>query len=183
VSKFAGLLALFTIIPLIELALLIPLGQMIGLWPTIGLVVLTGLVGAFLGKAEGLKAWRRIQDDLAHARMPGDAILDGLAVLIACAFLVTPGVLTDIAGMALLIPIARQPIKALIRRRFLNMLESPGSTGFFQFSSFESVHGSPDFYPPRGAYGGEDIIDVTPPSSSSKAQAPGGHLDLDRDKD
>lgn len=168
-SKFAGLLALFTIVPLIELALLIPLGQAIGLWPTIALVLVTGVLGAVLGKSEGLRAWRRIQEDLAQAKMPGDAILDGLAVLIACAFLVTPGVLTDVAGIALLLPFMRRPIKALIRRRFTHMLESPTGPSFIGFSSFEGFPAPGEFYghPGHGGgrYQGEDVIDVTPSTS------------------
>lgn len=124
----AKLFALFTIVPLIELLVLIPLGQQIGLWPTVALVVVTATLGAILGKRQGLEAWRRIQDDLATGRMPGDSLLDGLAILLACTLLVTPGVITDIIGLLLLTPIARRPLKAWIKRRFTNMLQNSDVT-------------------------------------------------------
>ncbi|MFU8802646.1 MAG: FxsA family protein, partial [Bradymonadaceae bacterium] len=128
------------------------------------LVVGTGLLGAFLGKSEGLRAWRRIQEDLSRGSMPGDAILDGLAVLIACAFLVTPGVLTDIAGIALLLPFARRPIKHLIRKRFTRMIENPdvGFIGFSSFDSFDSFHDMHGAHGYRGHERAEGVIDITP---------------------
>jgi UPF0716 protein FxsA len=161
------LLALFTIVPLIELALLIPLGMRIGLWPTIGLVVGTALLGAFLGKSEGTKALDNIKRDLNEGELPADSLLDGLAVLVAGIFLVTPGVLTDVVALILLIPPARKPLRAIARKRFEKML-SQGSMTYIsaQTSRFDSVSqggaspfGSPFGGPPPGQ---GDIIDVTP---------------------
>ncbi|RDV39311.1 FxsA family protein [Bradymonadaceae bacterium TMQ3] len=173
------LLFLFTVIPLIELALLIPLGQLIGLWPTIGLVVATGLLGAVLGKLEGLRAWHAIQDDLRQGTIPADSLLDGLAVFIAGVFLITPGVLTDIAGLVLLIPPLRRPLKNAIRARFKSALEKGTSTFFISQSSniFGSAPFDPRSHAPHSPFGGTeqgDIIDITP-------DRPGDSTDSDSD--
>ena len=124
----ARLFLFFTIVPLIELLVLIPMGQQIGLWPTIAIVVVTAALGAVLGKRQGLQAWNRIRTDLATGRMPGDSLLDGLAVLLACTLLITPGVLTDITGLLLLTPFARRPLKAWAKSQFTNMLQNPNVT-------------------------------------------------------
>lgn len=152
------LLAIFTIVPLIELALLIPLGMQIGLWPTIALVLGTALLGAVLGKREGGRALAKIKKDLNEGKLPADSLLDGLAVLIAGIFLITPGVLTDAAALILLIPPARKPLKAYARKRFANMLD----TGSMTFISSNPSNHSP-FGVPFGAPADEgEIIDVTP---------------------
>lgn len=160
------LLFLFTIIPLIELALLIPLGQLIGLWPTIGLVVATGLFGAVLGKLQGLRAWHAIQEDLRQGNIPADSLLDGLAVFVAGVFLITPGVLTDIVGLLLLIPALRRPLKNAIRSRFKSALEN-GTSTFFLSNSSNAFGASPFGSNPasgRSPFSRDqgDIIDVTP---------------------
>ncbi len=182
------LLALFTIIPLVELALLIPLGMQIGVWPTIGLVVATALLGAFLAKHEGARALASIKSELAEGKLPADSILDGLAILIAGVFLVTPGVLTDVVAIFLLIPVARAPVRAIARKRFEKMLETESMTfisgGAFGESSFESP-GSGEASPFQGPFGpGADqgeIIDVTPDEEESRqTTSAGGDDDQDQ---
>ena len=107
------LLLLFTLLPLAELILLIKIGQAID-WPaTIGLVVVTGVVGWWLAKREGLRTLRGIQSELAAGRLPGDRMVDALLILLAGAVLITPGIITDLIGFSLLIP----PIRAVVRRR------------------------------------------------------------------
>jgi len=116
--SFLGRLALFFIVvPVLELFLLIRLGQVVGLWPTLGLVVGTGLLGAHMARAEGLRVLYRFQTELASGRLPGQALLDGIAVLIGGAFLLTPGILTDLTGFALLFPPTRHWIQRWARRR------------------------------------------------------------------
>jgi len=110
------LFLLFVLVPLIELALLIQVGEWIGLLPTVLLVFVTGVAGAALARREGLRTVRRIQEQLGEGRMPGDALLDGAAILLGGAFLLTPGVLTDVVGLALLIPPTRALFKAWARR-------------------------------------------------------------------
>jgi UPF0716 protein FxsA len=166
----ARLLLLFTIIPIVELAILIPLGDLIGIGPTVALVIVTGVLGAVLAKRQGMAAWQRLQKDLAQGQMPGDSLLDGLAVLIAGAFLVTPGVLTDVAGMVLLIPPLRRPLKNYLKKRFKKSLESGtvnviGFGGSFSSSPFDSNRpGDPSIgnKPSPHDYEEGEVIDVTP---------------------
>lgn len=119
----AKLLILFTIIPVLELCVLIPMGTHVGLAPTIGLIVFTAVAGAILGSRQGKAAWASIKSKSSGGEIPTDSLLDGLAVIVASAFLVTPGVLTDLAGFALLIPFTRRPIRAFAKKRVLKWLE------------------------------------------------------------
>ena len=168
----ARLILLLTLVPALELAILIPLGSQIGIIPTLALIFVTGVIGAVLAKKQGVAAWKRIQSDLSSGKMPGDSLLDGLAVLIAGAFLVTPGVLTDVAGMVLLIPPLRRPVKAYLKKRFRKAIDS-GSVSYVQ------VGGS---WPPgadAGASSGyeeDDVIDVTPEESATAEEAERQHL-------
>ncbi len=112
------LLLLFTIVPLIELWLLLELSEKTSLSVTILIVLATGVIGAWLARLEGWRVMTRMQADVAAGRMPGDAILDGLMILIAGALLITPGLLTDAFGFALLVPPVRGLLKAFLKRRF-----------------------------------------------------------------
>lgn len=153
----AKLLLLFTIVPIIELAILIPLGEWMGIIPTVALVLTTGFLGAVLAKRQGMAAWRRLKGDLAEGRLPQDSLLDGLAVLIAGAFLVTPGVLTDVTGLLLLIPAMRRPLKNYLRKRFKRSLES-GSVSYIRFDG--PLGGNP--FEQDSPYDDGEVIDVTP---------------------
>jgi UPF0716 protein FxsA len=108
---------LFVLVPLLELVVLIQVGQWIGLLPTLLLVVLTGVTGAWLARAEGLRVFFRFQKELEGGRLPGQPLLDGLAVLVGGAFLLTPGILTDVAGFSLLLPPSRRWIQRRVRAR------------------------------------------------------------------
>ncbi|MDA0327744.1 MAG: FxsA family protein [Gemmatimonadetes bacterium] len=108
---------LFVIIPILELMLLIQLGQVVGLMPTLLLVVFTGVTGAWLARAEGMRVFFQFQKELASGRLPGQALLDGICVLIGGAFLLTPGVLTDLTGFSLLFPPTRRWIQRRVRAR------------------------------------------------------------------
>ncbi|MDX1494714.1 MAG: FxsA family protein, partial [Longimicrobiales bacterium] len=108
---------LFVIVPIIELILLIEIGQLVGLLPTVALVVFTGVTGAWLARAEGLRVFFQFQRELASGRLPGQALLDGISVLVGGAFLLTPGVLTDVVGFSLLLPFTRRWIQRRVRKR------------------------------------------------------------------
>ncbi len=114
---FGRLALLFVIVPLVELALLIQMGQWVGFWPTIALVVFTGLTGAWLARMEGLRTMWKLRADLANGRVPGQAIMDGMAVLAGGALLLTPGILTDVVGFSLLFPGTRRAIQKRIMAR------------------------------------------------------------------
>lgn len=115
----ATLLFLFIAVPFVELALLIELGSRIGTMHTLLLIVFTGVVGASLARQQGLGVLRRIQEETARGQLPGDALLDGLILLVAGALLITPGLLTDAVGFAALVP----PVRAAMRRAFVRWLE------------------------------------------------------------
>lgn len=171
---FAKLLALFTIIPILELCVLIPMGQKIGLAPTLGIIVFTAVTGALLGKYQGASAWKRIKQDLERGQLPSDSILDGLAVLLASAFLVTPGVLTDLSGFILLIPFTRAPIRAFAKKRLERWL-STENVGMFgsSFGGF-GYDDDMDSYFDHGAAGHHDpdhvVIDITGHEKAQEAR-------------
>ena len=112
------LILLFTLVPALELALLIEVGSRIGTAATIGLVIATGVLGAALARQQGLQVLRRIQTELGAGRLPASSLVDGVIVLLAGALLVTPGILTDVLGILCLVPSFRSLIKARLRRRF-----------------------------------------------------------------
>jgi UPF0716 protein FxsA len=107
---------LFVLVPLVELGLLIWMGQVMGFWPTFALVAATGVFGAALARREGTRALSTVQHDLAAGRLPAQALMSGAAVLVGGAFLVTPGVLTDVVGLLLLLPPTRSAVLRWLRR-------------------------------------------------------------------
>lgn len=111
------LLILFTAVPLVELWLLLQIGRLTNLWFTVGLVLATGLIGAALARRQGWRTWRLIQEQLAQGQVPAGALLDGLMILVAGALLITPGILTDLTGFALLVPRFRNLLKRSIAAR------------------------------------------------------------------
>ena len=112
---FAKLLFLFVVVPFVELYILIELGTRIGAMPTLGIVIITGIAGAALAKHQGLEVLRRIQTEMSYMQMPGDAMFDGVLVLVGGILLMTPGILTDITGFLLLIPFSRGLFKFYIK--------------------------------------------------------------------
>lgn len=113
---FFRLFLLFTLIPLIELYLLIRIGGLVGVWPTVALVVFTGALGAALTRVQGLRVLRRVQNEWGQGRVPTEELLDGLLILIAGAVLLTPGLITDGFGFFLLSPPGRKVIRRAITR-------------------------------------------------------------------
>ncbi len=118
------LIIIFVLTPIIELFLLIELGKMIGTWNTIFIVVVTGVVGAMLAKSQGLSVLRKIQVDIANGIMPADPLFDGALVLVGGVLLVTPGIITDLLGFLLLIPLTRAGVKKVLKKWFKQKLRS-----------------------------------------------------------
>lgn len=110
-------LLLFAVVPLVELYLLLTIGRLVGFWPTVAIVLVTGTVGAWLARREGLRVMRRWREDLAQGRMPEEGVLSGVLVLVGGVLLITPGVLTDITGLLLLLPPTRRVVARHIRAR------------------------------------------------------------------
>ncbi|MCA9741528.1 MAG: FxsA family protein [Deferribacteres bacterium] len=127
---FARLVLLFIGLPLIELAILVKLGEVLGFWPTIGLVVITGFWGAYLARLQGFWVLRKIQNEMAAGRIPTGDLVDGLLILIGGIVLLTPGLLTDLAGFALLVPYVRGQIKLWLVKKFTSIVQS-GQGGIF----------------------------------------------------
>ncbi len=107
----------FTIIPILEIYLLIEIGSIFGALTAITLVILTGFLGAFMARMQGLQTLFRIQESLREGRMPSGELLDALLIVIAGLVLLTPGFLTDSAGFLLLIPTTRNSIIFWLRRQ------------------------------------------------------------------
>lgn len=120
---FLRLLLLFTVVPLVELFLLVKLGTVIGIGPTVLIVITTGVLGAWLARWQGLGVLRRVSQDLNAGRLPADALIDGLLILIAGAVLLTPGLITDALGFGLLVPKSRTIVRRMIQARFGGRVE------------------------------------------------------------
>ncbi len=123
------LVMLFIAVPIAELYVLIQIGQAIGVLPTIALLILDSVLGAMLMRSQGRAAWMRFNRALAEGRVPGKEVLDSALVIFGGALLLTPGFLSDILGLILLLP----PTRALVRRalvaRFGGMLVANAATG------------------------------------------------------
>ena len=150
---------LFVVVPILELVLLIQLGQYVGLVPTLLLVVATGVGGAILARAEGVRVFFQFQRELAAGKLPGQSALDGISVLIGGAFLLTPGVLTDFVGFSLLFPPSRRWIQRRVRA-YLEKQITDGSIrvvsmragtmgGFGGFEGFGDTGAHDDVVPER----------------------------------
>lgn len=115
---FARIFLLFIIVPLIELFLFLVIGRYIGILPTFGIILLTGILGAALARSQGMRALAKYQQAIAEGRLPHEAVIDGLLILVAGALLLTPGFLTDTIGFLLLAP----PVRTLVRARLEDSL-------------------------------------------------------------
>ncbi|MEM7350244.1 MAG: FxsA family protein [Acidobacteriota bacterium] len=127
---FFRLLLLFTTVPLIELALLVEIGRHVGLLTTVALVFFTGVLGAWLARSQGLRTLSRLQSELQAGRMPTEPLLDGLMIFVAGAVLLTPGMLTDLFGFALLTPAFRRIVQRVVAGRLKQrfVFAGPGVT-------------------------------------------------------
>jgi UPF0716 protein FxsA len=117
------LLLLFILAPALELALLIELGSRLGTAPTLLLLALTGFLGAFLARRQGLGAFRAAQEQMQKGELPAGPIVDGILILVAAILLITPGVLTDGLGFLLLVRGFRNRIKGFLMARFRRGIE------------------------------------------------------------
>ena len=149
---FGRLLIMVIIIPLVELYLLAAVGSRVGLFATLMLVILTGAWGAYLAKSQGYSILAKIQAELATGRVPATELIDGLLVLIGGIVLLTPGILTDLVGFALMVPAVRALIRERLKYRF--------STQVKHFQGFGPSSGGAQTqnqsYRPKN----DDIIDV-----------------------
>jgi UPF0716 protein FxsA len=119
----------FVVVPIVEILVIIEVGTAIGPWWTVALLVADSLLGAWLLRREGGRAWSRFRDTLAAGRWPGDEVAQGAMVLVGGALLLTPGFVTDLFGLLLLVGPTRRAMLAVMRRILAGRLASPASPG------------------------------------------------------
>lgn len=116
----------FFVVPLVELVVIIEVGAEIGVLNTVGLLILSSIVGGWLMKREGLGVIRRIQGSVAAGRVPGAELVDAFLILFGGALMLAPGFLTDLTGMALLLPPVRAVVRGALRKRFATRVVGGG---------------------------------------------------------
>ncbi|RYU11579.1 FxsA family protein [Nocardioides iriomotensis] len=114
---------LFVVVPVLEIYVLIQVGQVIGAWWTVLLLIASGFAGSWLVKREGGRAWRALQEAIAEHRVPAKELADGALILIGGTLLLTPGFLSDIVGAFAILPftrpVARAALTGVITRKFV----------------------------------------------------------------
>lgn len=143
---FPRLLFLFIFLPMVELYLLIVLGSRIGAMPTIGLIVLTGVIGATLARQQGVSTLSKIQNELRQGRAPARELLEGALIVVGGIVLLTPGILTDLFGFSLLIAPIRWALCEKLSASFLSSTKEGKAWSNVGFGSFKK--------------NSDDIIDV-----------------------
>ena len=116
------LFLLIIVLPAIEISVLLLSGHLIGVWLTLLLILVTGALGLFLAKRQGLETWRKAQEQMQFGYMPGNEIIDGICILIGGIFLVLPGLISDIFGIILLLPLTRNLLKPIVIRLIMNRM-------------------------------------------------------------
>jgi UPF0716 protein FxsA len=161
------LLLLFLIVPIVELYVIIQVGQSIGAGPTLVLLVLLSVAGAWLVKREGLGVWARFRAQLERGALPANELLDGLLILLAGALMLTPGFVTDVVGILLLIPPCRAVARSMLARRYRARLEA-ATVGGLGGPGGSFVYGR--------VYDVEHVGDVTPSRRRDDDRPPRGEL-------
>jgi UPF0716 protein FxsA len=123
------LLLLFIVVPLLELYVILQVGDAIGVLPTIGLLVVDSVLGAMLMRSEGRRAWTRFNLAISEGRVPAREAIDGVLVVFGGALLLTPGFVTDILGAVLLLPFTRPFVRRVLVRRFAGRRVASARTG------------------------------------------------------
>lgn len=155
------LFLVFIVVPIAEIYVLLQIGQLIGLALTIAVLILDSLIGASLLRSQGRAAWVRFSTALAEGRMPGREAIDGALVIFGGALLLTPGFLSDLLGVLLLIP----PTRAIVRTLLLKRLEArvaAGQSGGLRVFAFGQRSGEAPRArrrPPSGPGGDDDVVD------------------------
>ncbi|MDQ1522054.1 MAG: protein FxsA, partial [Actinomycetota bacterium] len=143
-KMFAVLALVFIVVPLVELYVIVQVGQAIGVWDTIGLLLLSSIVGALLARHEGFVVIGRVRERLERGEVPGRELLDGMLILAGGLLMVVPGFVTDAIGILLLFPPTRALARLFVQRRFALRVEG----------------GPPRGPGPPPVGGGDDIIDI-----------------------
>ncbi|HKF82627.1 MAG TPA: FxsA family protein [Solirubrobacterales bacterium] len=164
------LILLFIVVPIAELYVIIQVGQLIGVVPTLVLLLADAVLGSMLLKHEGRGAWRRFNEALAGRRFPGREVADGALIIVGGTLLLTPGFITDIFGLFLLLPPTRAVTRRLLKRFTIGRFTVVGMPG----------GGPGPFGPPSGGqrpnrdYDFEGSAEEVPPQGDGEPRLPGG---------
>lgn len=165
---------LFVAVPLLEIFVLIQVGQVIGGLNTILLLIITAFIGAWLVRNQGFRAWQQAQGRMQQGEMPGQQLAEGMLIMIAGLMFITPGLLTDVVALFFLLPGSRQAIaRALLSRLQVQM--SQGSVHMYGFRQFGSRPGPGANEPFRRP--GEDQHGQTFEGDYERQDEPNGYLD------
>jgi len=126
---FVRLFVLFTVLPALEIYVIVLVGRQIGAFPTVGVMLAAGAIGAWLARRESARTWRRLQEGLERGIPPGRDIMEGLLVLVGGVLLLTPGFVTDLVGLMLLLP----PSRAVLARAGVRWATRRMAEGTFDF--------------------------------------------------
>lgn len=137
---FQVLFVLFVIVPIIEISVLLQVGEWLGLWPTIAIVIGSAWLGAKYVRQQGLATMQSVQTKMAQGEMPSSEIVTGLMLLVAGVLLVTPGFVTDILGLSLLIPNVRQAIAAQVQKHIIVNQVAAGAS--YHHSPYQNEQGN-----------------------------------------
>lgn len=145
------LFLLLIAVPVVELAIIVRVAGEIGVLETIGLLILVSVAGAWLLRQQGTATWARLQRSLAEGRIPHEEVVDGAMILFGGALLLTPGFLTDVVGLTLLLPPTRAALKGAFRRLFgrwaARRFVPPGGRGVYSATVVRSRREERDFDP------------------------------------
>lgn len=172
---FVFLVLLFICLPIAELYIIIQVGGAIGVLPTIALLLLDSLLGAWLLRAQGRTAWRRFQEALGQTRLPAKEVYDGAAIIFGGALLMTPGFITDIFGFALLIPPSRAALRRLLTATARRV--GPARTAFFIYDRRPGNWRTAGRTPPPGGAG--PAAGTPPPPRTPPPRRPRSDYDFD----
>jgi UPF0716 protein FxsA len=135
------LVLLFIAVPIAELAVIIQVGQAIGVWWTIAILIADSILGSWLMRHQGRASWRRFNEAVQGGRVPAREVLDGALVIFGGALLLTPGFITDILGLVLLLPPTRAIVRGILTRRLAHRMVA-SATRTRQPSGYHDVEGT-----------------------------------------
>ena len=144
------LIFIFIVVPIIELWVLLQVGELIGLWPTIALLILDAVLGSVLLRSQGRAVWRRFNQALTERRLPHREVLDGVLVIFGGALLLTPGFVTDVFGLLLLIPPSRDLIRRFSTRLLMGRVALGGRAAYWGYGKVRGRGDGPETGPGAG---------------------------------
>lgn len=164
------LIAVFIVVPIAELYVIIQVGQLIGIWPTLILLLADAVLGSMLLKHEGRSAWRRFNEALATRRFPGREVADGALIIVGGTLLLTPGFITDVFGLFLLLPPTRAISRRILKRFTIGRFAVVGVSGG-GFGPFGPPNGNAGA-PPTRDYDFEGSAEEVPPQGNGERRLP-----------